>query len=137
MKSKFSRRAPIAPRLTIPQRSSYAPELRATFPGPVSTTARLLPEHSSGAEYHVAHLRFFKEGARSVAVAGTFNDWKPKRTRLHQNGFGEWEVDLSLAPGDYEYRFVVDGEWTDDPLSCRHVANPFGGVNAVLHVHGA
>jgi hypothetical protein len=31
-----------------------------------------------------------------------------------------------------EYRFVVDGEWTDDPLCPRYVSNPFGGLNGVL-----
>jgi 1,4-alpha-glucan branching enzyme len=136
VKSKFSRSEPTTTRLAVPQRRSFAVHGGATVLSRLSATAGLLPEHSSGAEFHVAHLHFFREGARNVAVAGTFNDWKPKRMRLHQNGLGEWEVALSLAPGDYEYRFVVGGEWTDDPLSCRHVTNPFGGVNAVLHVHG-
>ena len=95
-----------------------------------------MPEHSSGAEFHVVHLRVFKDGARKVCVAGTFNDWNPQRTPLERNADGEWEIALSLAPGEYEYRFVADDQWMDDPLSCRNVANPFGGVNAVLHVHG-
>ena len=98
--------------------------------------ARLLPEHTAGAEFHVVHLRVFKDGARNVYVAGTFNDWNPQRTPLERNADGEWVIALSLAPGDYEYRFVADDQWMDDPLSCRNVANPFGGVNAVLHVHG-
>ncbi len=100
-----------------------------------AVTAKLLPEHTSGPELRVAHLRLFKDGAQRVCVAGTFNAWKPEQTPLHQNGVGEWEVMLSLVPGDYEYRFVVDGQWMDDPLACRHAPNPYGGQNAVLHVH--
>ncbi len=97
--------------------------------------ARLLTEHSSGPEFHVVHLRLFKDGARNVSVAGTFNEWKPGQTPLQQCGASQWETILSLAPGDYEYRFVIDGEWADDPLACRHAPNPYGGQNAVLHVH--
>jgi hypothetical protein len=133
VKSKLGRSQPAA-RFGLPQPGSHLPQ-RASAPGArVPTSTRLLPEHTAGAEFHVVHFHFFKEGARKVAVAGTFNNWHPRRTRLHQNGVGEWEVDLSLAPGDYEYRFFVDGQWADDPLSCRHAPNPFGGLNAVLHV---
>lgn len=96
----------------------------------------MLAEHTPGAEFHVVHLRLFKDGAQRVCVAGTFNNWTPQRMPLHRNQDGEWEITLSLAPGDYEYRFVADDEWIDDPLACQHAANPFGGVNAVLHVHG-
>lgn len=39
-----------------------------------------------------------------------------------------------LAPGAYEYRFVVDGEWVTDPRSKETVANPFGGHNTILRV---
>lgn len=95
-----------------------------------------MPEHTAGAEFHVVHLRVFKDGARNVCVAGTFNDWKPNQAPLQRNGNGEWEIALSLKPGDYEYRFLADDQWMDDPLACRHAENPFGGVNAVLHVHG-
>lgn len=135
IKSKLSRSQPSFVHLGIPRHSSYTPQ-RASSPAvSLPNNAKLLPEQCSGTEFRVVHFRLFKEGARNVCVAGSFNDWKPRRTPLHRNGFGEWEVNLSLTPGDYEYRFVVDGQWIDDPLSCSHVPNPFGGVNAVLHVH--
>ena len=94
----------------------------------------MLPERGSGAEFHTVHLRVIKEGARKVCVAGTFNDWKPQRTPLERNAQGEWEVTLSLAPGEYEYRFVADDQWMDDPLPPRSIPNPFGGMNAVIQV---
>jgi 1,4-alpha-glucan branching enzyme len=68
-------------------------------------------------------------------VAGTFNHWEPQALTLQLASEGDWETELALPPGDYEYRFIVDGKWEDDPLACRVVANPYGGVNAVLHVH--
>jgi len=69
--------------------------------------------------------------AKSVGVAGTFNDWEPKRTPLKKNGKG-WKASVSLPRGRYEYRFVVDGQWLTDPAAKESVPNPFGGVNSVL-----
>jgi hypothetical protein len=39
-----------------------------------------------------------------------------------------------LRSGQYEYRFVVDGEWCEDPQATQRVANPHGGFNSVLTV---
>jgi len=47
---------------------------------------------------------------------------------------GEWTKELTLSPGRYEYRFVVDGEWADDPAAIELIPNPFGTANAVLIV---
>ena len=49
-------------------------------------------------------------------------------------GDGRWLKELALPPGRYEYRFVVNGEWVDDPNAKEVAANPHGGVNAVLTV---
>lgn len=49
-------------------------------------------------------------------------------------GDGRWVKQLALLPGHYEYRFVVDGQWMDDPKAQACVSNPHGGVNAVLVV---
>ena len=56
-------------------------------------------------------------GARSVCVAGTFNDWHPLVTEMINVGGDRWAKALTLAPGRYEYRFLVDGEWRDDPTA--------------------
>lgn len=134
MQAKFARVEGATPHARTRPRVSFARPRGTAGPG-FTPGPGLLPEHSSGPELHLARFRLFQEGARHVFVAGTFNDWNPERTPLQPSGTGEWEAALSLAPGDYEYRFVVDGRWVDDPLACRHAANPFGGVNAVLHVH--
>jgi hypothetical protein len=118
---------------TLPHASG--PRSRAAT-GPASFPAtKPGPQHAAGPQMHPVRLHFFRQGAQHVCVAGTFNGWAPEKTPLEKNGVGEWEITLSLAPGDYEYRFVADGEWMDDPLACRHAPNPFGGQNAVLHVH--
>ena len=49
-------------------------------------------------------------------------------------GDGHWVKELTLPLGRYEYRFVVSGEWMDDPNAKEVVPNPHGGINAVLIV---
>ena len=71
--------------------------------------------------------------ASSVAVVGDFNDWKP--TPLVKKGEGAWETRLRLAPGQYNYAFVVDGSrWVPDPAAPRNAADDFGSPNSVVTV---
>jgi hypothetical protein len=79
-------------------------------------------------------LTFFAPEAREVNVAGNFNGWRPDATPLKNTGAGEWVVRLMLRSGQYEYRFVVDGRWSEDPGASQRVANPYGGFNSVLMV---
>jgi 1,4-alpha-glucan branching enzyme len=72
--------------------------------------------------------------ATNVCVAGTFNQWKPEAKTLRAAGVGHWIKETALAPGTYEYCFVVDGKWIPDPLASETVANPFGGRNSILKV---
>jgi 1,4-alpha-glucan branching enzyme len=72
--------------------------------------------------------------AESVCVAGTFNGWKPGATPLTEVVRGNWFKYLRLAPGRYEYHFLVDGKRVDDPTARDYVSNPDGGENAVLLV---
>ena len=79
-------------------------------------------------------LTFSAPEARVVQVAGTFNGWRPEANPLEHTGAGEWTARLMLKSGQYEYRFVVDGEWNDDPQATQSAANPHGGRNSVLKV---
>jgi hypothetical protein len=54
--------------------------------------------------------------AGSVNLAGQFNNWSANATPLEKDDEGTWRVVLDLAPGAYEYKFVVNGsEWIADP----------------------
>ena len=73
--------------------------------------------------------------AMSVAVAGDFNGWDPRRTPLEPMSGGAWTVTVPLTPGRYEYMFVVDGhQWVGDPLASEQNDDGFGARNAVLDV---
>ncbi|MFP4107241.1 MAG: glycogen-binding domain-containing protein [Phycisphaerae bacterium] len=71
-------------------------------------------------------------GAKKVCLAGDFNDWQPQRLRKRPGG--EFVAIVPLEPGTYEYKFVVDGEWTVDPDTSAWAANEFGTFNSVLRV---
>jgi 1,4-alpha-glucan branching enzyme len=69
--------------------------------------------------------------ARSVSIAGDFNQWNISSHSLKQNKKGVWRILLSLNPGQYEYRFFVDGKWQNDPHCSSFVENPFGTSNCL------
>jgi 1,4-alpha-glucan branching enzyme len=101
-----------------------------------SETKNNKPDKNNGGKPAVQriHFEFTAPTAESVFIAGTFNDWQPNATPMIALGQGRWAKDLSLPPGDYEYRLVVDGQWMPDPLDAETVPNPFGGVNSVRKV---
>ena len=72
--------------------------------------------------------------ATSVILSSSFNDWKPGELALQSNGEGTWRLSVDLAPGEYEYRFIVDGEWQDDPACPECCPNAFGSQNSVRRV---
>ena len=72
--------------------------------------------------------------ARSVAVAGTFNEWDLSRTPMQPDASGSWKAIVRLPAGRYEYRFVADGQWLTDPNAEESVQNTFGSTNSVLVV---
>jgi 1,4-alpha-glucan branching enzyme len=75
--------------------------------------------------------------AQKACIAGSFNDWHPDVTPMIRLSNGKWAKELAMLPGGHEYRFVVDGEWVDDPSATKRVPNAFGTANAVLEVHPA
>jgi len=72
--------------------------------------------------------------ASVVQVAGTFNGWRPEANPSERTEAGEWSARLRLKSGLYEYRFVADGVWIDDPRATLTTSNPHGGLNSVLKV---
>ncbi|WP_299229072.1 hypothetical protein [uncultured Psychroserpens sp.] len=77
-------------------------------------------------------LRGF-EGASKVIVAGTFNKWNEHLFKMYKIENG-WELKLQVKPGEYEYRFIVDGRWMEDPTNPDKVLNEFGEYNSFISV---
>lgn len=74
--------------------------------------------------------------AAKVELAGDFTGWKEAPVVLKKQKSGLWKTAVSLAPGRYQYRFLVDGEWRDDPSCPLRQANEFGTENCVCVVAG-
>jgi len=72
--------------------------------------------------------------AKKVSVAGTFNNWDVKSHLAKKDSKGNWAAKISLKPGRYEYKFVVDGAWMNDPCCKNCVCNSCGSQNSLLEV---
>ena len=72
--------------------------------------------------------------AKEAILVGDFNSWDVKKHRMKKDNKGRWTKIVSLAPGSYEYKFLVDGEWQNDPDNDQVVTNSFGTLNNHLTV---
>ena len=72
--------------------------------------------------------------AQSVMLAGDFTGWEQNPVPLKKQKSGTWKTTISLESGTHEYRFLVDGQWRDDPGCSMRVKNPFGVENCVRTV---
>lgn len=78
------------------------------------------------------------EPGREVAVAGNFNAWSPDSHRLKETGIpGHYQRFVYLQPGAYQYKFVIDGDWSADPNCPAFTTNEFGTLNSVIKVQRA
>ena len=70
-----------------------------------------------------------------VKVKGEFNAWNTEATSFLWK-VAAWETSLVLAPGEYAYKLVVNGEEVMDPSNQHVASNGFGGFNNILIVPG-
>jgi len=72
------------------------------------------------------------ETVEKVQLAGSFTQWKP--VDMVKNSENEkWALKLDLSPGEYEFKFVVDGTWVHDEL-LPTVTNDQGSKNNVIKI---
>ncbi len=72
--------------------------------------------------------------ARKVQLVADFTQWEEKPVELEKGADGLWSATVKVEPGEHRYRFLVDGEWSDDPGCADVVPNPFGSNDAVRQV---
>jgi len=76
-------------------------------------------------------FEFMAPDARKVYLVGDFNSWDTSANPMKKDKKGVWKAAVSLKPGKYEYRFLVDGNWENDPSCTGCVSNEFGSKNCV------
>jgi len=70
--------------------------------------------------------------AKKVNVCGDFNAWNAEELTMNKTR-GGWQLPYVLASGNYEYKFVVDGEWITDPTN-PYTVGVGNSVNSYLTV---
>jgi Glycogen recognition site of AMP-activated protein kinase len=94
---------------------------------------RMTQQITSDSGNVVFRLNGFTE-AQQVILSGSFNLWNESALHMHRTAWG-WELRLNLTPGEYEYKFIADGIWMEDPVNPDHVMNQHGTLNSILNVH--
>ena len=72
--------------------------------------------------------------AREVFLAGEMTDWDAHKRPMARGADGVWRLQLDLAPGQWLYKFVVDGRWVHDPATPDHDADGQGGQHSFVFV---
>ncbi|MEJ2684844.1 MAG: glycogen-binding domain-containing protein [Candidatus Sulfobium sp.] len=72
--------------------------------------------------------------AKEVYLTGEFNSWDTRSLPMKKRKSGEWQAEVDLEPGRYEYNFFVDGVWVQDPVCRERVVNTFGTQNCIIQV---
>ncbi len=81
------------------------------------------------------NFTYVAPAATSVHLVGDFTNWQERPIPLRKETNDVWHASIRLAPGTHYYRFLVDGQWRDDPACRQHLPNPFGSQDAVRHVN--
>ena len=75
------------------------------------------------------------EKGKTVYLAGDFNKWDPTAKKMaYKAKDGIYAATVKLAPGTYQYKFVIDGSWCADPENENSVPNDQGTFNSVIIV---
>jgi len=57
---------------------------------------------------------FTAPDAKEVLLLGTFHGWHRERLPMHRSPSGDWTIELDVTPGEYLFRYEVDGEIRND-----------------------
>lgn len=103
---------------------------------PTTPAAPTAPAVSGDPEEVTFSYQPLISGIGTCSVAGSFNDWNATEFPMSdEDGDGTWTTTVTLPPGEYEYRFVIDqNTWLEDPNSEEFAENPFGGKNSLIRV---
>jgi enterochelin esterase-like enzyme len=70
--------------------------------------------------------------AKQVFLAGEMTDWDSGKRAMTRGDDGVWRLSVELAPGQWLYKFVVDGAWVHDPATTEHDNDGRGGQHSFV-----
>lgn len=83
---------------------------------------------------HVFSYRPAKGGRHRVMVVGDFNSWSRDATPMMERSDEDYSVSVEMTEGVHLYKFMVDGNWANDPHSdaALEESDGFGGKNSAV-----
>lgn len=78
-------------------------------------------------------LSAFRE-ATKVNLTGDFNRWNESELVMSRDVYGDWIFPIALKPGNYNYKYIVDGRWELDPRN-PHTIGSGDYKNSVISVN--
>jgi hypothetical protein len=106
---------------------------RTETDGPAAGTWEAAPVPEVDTRKEVAFC-FDNTSAQAVLLVGDFTDWEKNPVKLLLGGGGTWHAKVKLPPGRHAYRFLVDGQWQDDPKQPQRIQNEFGSFNNIIEI---
>jgi serine protease AprX len=79
---------------------------------------------------------YHDDNAKSVHLAGDFNNWNSTENQFFKNGDGLWHAEIiNPSSGKYRYKFVIDGAiWKEDTSNGMKEEDGFGGFNSIFQI---
>ena len=75
------------------------------------------------------------EAGQNVRLAGSFTDWETKAKKMRfRKANGIYSATVELAPGEYQYTFIIGDKWATDDQNAEFVPNDKGTFNSKLVV---
>ena len=101
---------------------------------PPRTSLRAAPSPTPCDRRKEVFFELDASSAKEVLLAGDFTGWEKTPIKMRKGEFGAWYATVMMAPGQYHYKFVVDGRWQPDPRAAACSPNPFGSSDSVLEI---
>ena len=95
------------------------------------------------AEFTFTYVPLEDEEVVSVSLRGSFNSWG--EWPMEKQPDGTWSITVDLEPGEYQYKFFINGKWPQDMSTARaggpvdpnavgYINDGFGGQNAICRI---
>lgn len=112
------------------------PEGGLSDTGPLTDTGPLpdTPQPPTGCGVTTFQYDTGGQSVKAVMLAGSFNGWSQTATPMKKSSSTLWKRTITLPEGTHQYKFVVDGKWTNDPKNPSTVPDGVGGKNNTITV---
>ena len=78
---------------------------------------------------------FQNKNAKSIAVAGSFNNWDSQQYLLKKNKYNVWYITIPLPKGIVEYKFIINNQqWTNDLINTNKAMDSFNGAKSIFEI---